>query len=227
MVTPMATPNHNGSGGLTNGDGRRPTGANWDSLNAARAVDRSDRGSMSSGSTDHKFPDMKQPTSTEPGSPGEAETPVSRKPSFFDVGGLLEHDSPSSPQSASSLLDSRQSSRHDFAKSQRGLQPPQQGSRAFIADVGGLLSTHREEGDPDGSTASASVARRRSSPHSGPPRNFSRGSSAYTGRPGIVERAESNPQYRPGQDVGPSTSDASGGIGQDSMDFVDVGGLLK
>ena len=220
MPAPVAMPNHNAGPPPHRDDGVLTVDADWNFSNAARAVDRSEKGSLSS-TSDEKHADLKPQISAEPVSPGAAEALASRKPSFFDVGGLLEHNSPSSQPSAEPLLESRRSSAHDFAKS-----ASQQGSRAFISDVGGLLSPHREEGDLDRSTALPPAARRGSSSQAGPARNFSRGNSAYNGRSSTVEHAEPHPLYRPGRDVGPSMSGTDDG-GAGSMDFVDVGGLLK
>jgi hypothetical protein len=167
---------------------------------------------LSGASTDSKHADLKRQISAEPVSPGIAESPSSRKPSFFDVGGLLGHNGPSSPPSVEPLLDSSQSS-----------------ARAFISDVGGLLSTHREEGDLDRSTALPPAARRGSTTQttqSSGARNFSRGGSAYNNRSNIAQHPEPHPVYRPGRDVGPSISGTDDG-GEGSMDFVDAGGLLK
>jgi uncharacterized membrane protein YuzA (DUF378 family) len=229
MSAPVAMPNHNASAPSNRDDERLAVDTNWNFSNAAKAVDRSEKGSLSSTSSDRKHADLRPQVSAEPVSPSVTETPASRKPSFFDVGGLLEHSSPSSQPSAEPLLDSRRSSMHEYVKSSRPTPPAQQGSRAFISDVGGLLSTHREEGDLDRSTALPPAARRGTSPHtaqSRPVRNFSRGSSAYNGRSSVAEHAEPHPVYRPGIDVGPSMSGTEDG-GASSMDFVDAGGLLK
>jgi hypothetical protein len=228
-AAPVAMPNHNASVPPDPGDGGIRMDTNWNFSNAARAIDRSEKGSLSGASTDSKHADLKRQISAEPVSPGIAETPASRKASFFDVGGLLGHSSPSSPPSAEPLLTSSQSSVHDLARSSRAAPPAQQGSRAFISDVGGLLSTHREEGDMDRSTARPPAARRGSALHttqSSGARNFSRGSTAYNGRSNIAQHSEPHPVYRPGRDVGPSTSGTDDG-GEGSMDFVDAGGLLK
>jgi uncharacterized membrane protein YuzA (DUF378 family) len=229
MSAPVAMPNHNASAPPGRDDGRIAVDTNWNFHNASKAVDRSEKGSLSSTSSDRKHANLKPQVSAEPVSPGVLETPSSRKPSFFDVGGLLGHSSPSSQPSAEPLLDSPQSSVHDFANPPRPAPPAQQGSRAFIADVGGLLSTHREEGDLDRSTALPPAARRGSAlhpSHPAPARNFSRGNSAYHGRSSIAEHAEPRPLYRPGRDVGPSMSSTDDG-GAGSMNFVDAGGLLK
>jgi hypothetical protein len=228
-AAPVAMPNHNASVPPDRGDGGIRMDTNWNFSNAARAIDRSEKGSLSGASTDSKHADLKLHISAEPVSPGVTETPASRKASFFDVGGLLGHSSPSSPPSAEPLLTSSQSSVHDLARSSRTAPPAQQGSRAFISDVGGLLSTHREEGDMDRSTARPPAARRGSALHttqSSGARNFSRGSTAYNGRSNIAQHPEPHPVYRPGRDVGPSTSGTDDG-GEGSMDFVDAGGLLK
>lgn len=234
MGTPMAAPvalaSSSASGAMTNGndnhDERLPTDdAKWGFPNATRAIDRSDKDSVSSVSTNPKSVSTKVDTSTEQVSPGEVPAPASRKPSFFDVGGLLEHNSPESY--GEPLLDSRRPSVQDFATNQRINPPQQQGSRAFIADVGGLLATHREKVKKDRSTSLSPAPKRGSSPSPSPLRHFSRGSSAYGTRSSNADQIEPHPMYRPGRDVGPSTSDASGDSGASSMDFVDVGGLLK
>ena len=228
-AAPVAMPNHNASASPDRHDGRITMDSNWNFSNAARAVDRSEKESLSGASTDSKHADLKRQISAEPVSPGVAETPTSQKPSFFDVGGLLGHDGPSSPPSAEPLLNSSRSSVPDMARNSRAAPPTQQGSRAFISDVGGLLSTHREEGDLDRSTALPPAARRGNTTQttqSSGARNFSRGSSAYNGRSNIAQHPEPHPLYRPGRDVGPSISGTDDG-GEGSMDFVDAGGLLK
>jgi uncharacterized membrane protein YuzA (DUF378 family) len=228
-AAPVAMPNHNAGVPPDRDDGGIRMDTNWGFSNAARANEKSEKGSLSGASTDSKHADLKREISTEPVSPGAVETPASQKPSFFDVGGLLGHNTPSSPPSAEPLLTSSQSSVHDMAKSSRPTPPTQQGSRAFISDVGGLLSPHREEGDLDRSTALPPAARRGNTPRttqSSGARNFSRGSTAYHGRSNIAQRPEPHPVYRPGRDVGPSVSGTDDG-GQGSMDFVDAGGLLK
>lgn len=228
-VAPVAISNHSGSAPANREDRKLAVNSNWNFSDAARVGERSEKGSLSSHSSEPKLRDLKRQISAEPVSPGVVETPPSRKLSFFDVGGLLSHDSPSSPPSAEPLLDSRQPPVHDFARSSRPAPSAQQGSRAFIADVGGLLSPHREEGDLDRSTALPPAARRGSSAptaQSAPVRNFSRGSSAYNGPSSVAVHAEPHPLYRPGMDVGPSMS-GTDDRGAGSMDFVDAGGLLK
>ena len=220
MFAPVALPNHSADPPLDQDDDRLAIDSNWNFSNASRAMERSEKGSLSSVS-DEKHADLKPQVSAEPVSPGVQEAPASRKQSFFDVGGLLQHNSPSSQPSAEPLIESRHSSIHDFGKS-----PAQQGSRAFISDVGGLLSPHREEGELDRSTALPPAARRSSNGAAGPTRNFSRGNSAYNGRSSIAEHPQPHPLYRPGRDVGPSMSGTDDG-GAASMDFADAGGLLK
>lgn len=234
-AAPVAIPNHNTSGDLTDIDETETTAnTNRQFASTGGARDRSETGSVSSNSNDTKSVDINAQVSAEPISPGEAvpETPASRKPSFFDVGGLLEHNIPSSPPSAEPLIQGTRGA--SIPDSQRSFQSSQQGSRAFIADVGGLLSPHREESDKDRSIALPPSAKQRSSPQPPPPqsgsgRNFSRGSTPYNSRTSVVEQhVEPQPLYRPGRDVGPSEIDHHTlGKGVDALDFVDVGGLLK
>ena len=236
MAAPVALPNHTAGPPPDRDDGRLAVDASWNFSTSARGVDRSDKGSLSS-TSDEKPIDLKPQLSTEPVSPGvgiaEPST-SSRKQSFFDIDGVIEHNNnngPSSQPSAEPLLESqRPLDVHDFAKT--GSSQQQGSSRAFISDVGGLLSPHREEGNvgPSTTTALPPSARRGSNPA----RDFSsRGStSAYIGRSSIAEHQQArdpHPLYRPGTDVGPSMTGSNiddGGPGS-SMDFVDAGGLLK
>jgi hypothetical protein len=229
MSAPVAMPNNNAGVPLDRDDGRLAVDPTWSFSKTTKTVDRSEKGSLSDTSSEPRHADLKTQVSAEPVSPGAVESPASRKPSFFDVGGLLEHNTPSSQPSAEPLLESGRSSVHDFAKNPRPPPPAQQGSRQFLSDVGGLLSPHREEGDLDRATALPPAARRGSAPRSsqsGPARNFSRGNSAYNGLTNTAEHPEPHPLYRADRDVGPSTSGTDDG-GAGSMDFVDAGGLLK
>jgi hypothetical protein len=235
IAAPVAMPNNNAPLPPDRDDGSLTVDTNWSfAQTAAKMADKSEKGSLSDTYSEPRPADLKLRVSTEPVSPGAVEPPSSQKPSFFDVGGLLQHNGPSSPPSAEPLLEPGQSSVHDFAKNPPRPTPPvRQGSRQFLSDVGGLLlSPHREEGGdvdrptvPPPATPEPGNAPRPSQP--GLARNFSRGNSAYnTHRANVVDHPEPHPLYRPGRDVGPSTSSTD--IGEaDSMGFVDAGGLLK
>ena len=119
-----------------------------------------------------------------------------RKMSFFDVGGLLDP----SPIGTSDEPSQRTSRSHSIVYSQdfagnppstadsvtplrpqiHHQQPPspnttRRSSRVFLSDVGGLLSSHVEEGDARESSRTSS----RTDASASGVRNFSRGSSAY------------------------------------------------
>ena len=221
---PVAIPNHNAPGDMMDENGRTMTiNPTWSFPNAAHAPAVSDKASISSTSTNPKLAEIDKQHLTEPVGPSAAPEREPKKVSFFDVGGLADDSKPSSGMST-------EDNKAAYV-GQRSPQTSRRSSRAFISDVGGLLSSHREEEDMDRSTALPPAARRgstqRSQQQPGNARNFSRGSSAYTRGEHIAGQDDPTPPYRPGRDVGGPISGTSGTGGQDSMDFVDAGGLLR
>ena len=219
IPAPVALPNHNAMSEITE---ESPTmNPNFTFSHTARGALDPEKGSVSSTSTGPKLHDIKPAVSNDPASPGGAlESAASRKPSFFDVGELLDANGGSTNASAQPssepLISSDDSSVHDFATNNTS----RRGSRAFLSDIGGLLAPHREESDMDRSTRPPPAARKKAPAESSPARNFSRGNSAYIGQPGSI------PGYDTSRDAG-GPSIATTEQTDESMDFVDVGGLLK
>ena len=95
--------------------------------------------SASSSSTDVKLRDLKNRLDDDDGPDAEPE-PLSKQMSFFDVGGLVDRPNGGTPTPSGT---SRDASQRDLptAAQQRG----RSGSKAFLSDIGGFLSRHKEE----------------------------------------------------------------------------------
>ena len=163
-----------------------------------------------------------------------------RKMSFFDVGGLLDPQSPAVSRQSTSA--SKTTVAHDFAPTSR------RGSRALLQDIGGLLSPHREEEHgyimPDHEPARSEMTstdihrtisheeRRARTPHYSPVRNFSRvgygqRNDASTSPPSTMSGANgrgASPPYRAVENNGGPVGNRESHI--ESMSLQDVGGLL-
>ena len=193
-------------------DPRRPMDANWKFAQAAHE-DHAEDSSTSSVTADSKLTGLEAEKLAEPNNPTASGERTSNKISFFDVGTQVQrHDSlVQSPVRDSAMQESRSS------------------SRAFIADVGGLLSPLGEENSMDRSTAlppaSRSASRQSATPRA--PRNFSRRHSTLQSHSSISGVNGPAPSYRPGHDMDGPADAVSGVVGRSSLDFVDAGGLLR
>lgn len=137
-----------------------------------RSVSEFDKASISTASTDPKA-DLEDAVS-----PTAPHLPTPRKMSFFDVGGLLESSPPDSARSRRSSQSTNIPMQSlDFTSNATNRHP----ARTFLSDVGGLLSSHREEECPNSGSSNNSSpnpsARRtcNTSTSPGRARNFSRG----------------------------------------------------
>ncbi|KIV79835.1 hypothetical protein PV11_07381 [Exophiala sideris] len=200
----VAIPNHTAD--LETGHHRQDSAfsSDWNFSSAARGRRKKSMDSMSSVSTDIKLRDMKAQLE-EPASPS-AEPDTPSKMGFFDVGGLV--DKPASPDSLSQQTPIQEARR----LSQSG---GKSGSKAFLSDIGGLLSRHshiREE-DEIHSRASSSSPRKGNSPGRSPLR---------FAEPRKISRHNRLPSQRE-EDEEPITRPS----GPDDLTFVDVGGLLR
>ncbi|KEF52279.1 uncharacterized protein A1O9_11519 [Exophiala aquamarina CBS 119918] len=199
----VAVPNHN-SVDLEAGDAHNPSfKSKWNFAEASRNRRKGSMDSISSSSTDIKLRELNTQF-PEPTSPGYAEPDTPSKMGFFDVGGLVEKglDSPS--------IRSRQTSTHESTRrlSQTQNHPgTRSGSKAFLSDIGGLLSRHVREEDEI-----TSAPRKRSSPSRSPMRLGDHRKDSKKGRlPSHQEDEE--PIVRP--------------QGPDDLTFTDIGGLLR
>jgi len=205
-----ATP-HDGSTDLEAGLHHRhgsAFGSNWNFASASRGRRRNSLESISSTSTDIKLRDLKAQLH-EPVSPS-AEPDTPSKMGFFDVGGLVAN-----PESPSSL--SRQTSIHEARRvSLPNPAASRSGSKAFLSDIGGLLSRHahiREE-DETHSGSTSSPTRKGRSPGRSPMRlGGDRKISRSNRLPSQMEEDEEPIRPRPS--------------GPDDLTFVDAGGLLR
>lgn len=216
-----------------------PMNQNWQFPRHSRVPKEKDD-SVSTTSTDHKTPDPElskadADTATKingyesSNTDTEATLITPRKKSFFDVGGLLESNSPPASSRHSTTSPATSTLAQGFATqapAQGSSQTSRRGSRAFLQDFGGMLSAHQEEG--------TSTPPRPGSQQRPLVRNFSRGGAggyhlngAAARRGNAADRSPSpaaaaTPPYRPEPDViGPVT----GGSGS-LMELQDAGGLL-
>ena len=196
-VAPPAMPNHNAAPDIEKQGGLGPTGADWNFTSARRRTRDTDEESVSSTSTDLKMKEL--PRIEKPANPGEsAQSPT--KMSFFDVGGLVSESKTSTPPG-----NSREPSIKDLTA-----VPPSRSSSRFLSDVGGLLTSHQEEGSVP--TSSRRVSNAASF------RNFSRGGGMHNPTSTIVEDRRATHQ---------STGPSNVASGPDAMDLLDAGGLLR
>lgn len=165
----------------------------------SRSKRRESDSSTSTTSTDIKLRDL-QASMDEPTSPGaDIDTrPLAKQMSFFDVGGLVDHPQASTPSGNSGEA------------SIKGAPPPvrgRSGSKAFLSDIGGFLTSHKEEEHKPSASTSRSLT-----PGSGQGRRrFSR-----SPRPSkLLESTKAEPEAKDKSDEGP-----------DSLSFGDAGGLL-
>ncbi|KAL9619099.1 MAG: hypothetical protein Q9160_006276 [Pyrenula sp. 1 TL-2023] len=172
-----------------------PIDPNWSFRRST--VSELDKASLSSTSTDPKA------GLAEPVSPTAPHLPAPRKMSFFDVGGLLESSSP--PDSARSRRSSQSTNipmqSLDLTSNQSS-RTPHSTARAFLSDVGGLLSSHREEDPPNTINPSNTNTgpSRRTSLNATPFRNFRGGAylSMASTQYSADETQHSDPSSAPG-----------------------------
>lgn len=165
----------------------------------SRTKRRKSDSSATTTSTDIKLRDL-QASMDEPVSPGvDMDTrPLANQMGFFDVGGLVDKPSASTPSG-----NSREASVINAPPPVRG----RSGSKAFLSDIGGLFTVHKEEGDKPALTSNRSLT---PSPSKGL-RKFSR-----SPRPSkLFQSSTTEPEVKDKSKEGP-----------DSLDFGDVGGLL-
>ncbi|KIV94965.1 hypothetical protein PV10_02679 [Exophiala mesophila] len=188
---------------------------NWNFAEASRRDRRDRRHSMesnSSSSTNIKLRDVKTSFQKDPTSSDldhtEPDTPS--KMGFFDVGGLVNR-----PTDSSSLRSRQASFQESTRRLSNNLQTQshtsgRSGSKAFLADIGGLLTRHIREEEDNMSASSKSA--RMSSPARSPMRlGDNRRDSKKRRLPSHQEDEE--PIIKP--------------KGPDDLSFGDVGGLLK
>ena len=196
-AAPMAPPGSRDD--LEAGHGRKSSTLDkkWDSSHVqSRSRARKSTDSTSTTSTDIKLRDL-QASLDEPVGPGaDIDTkPLAKRTSFFDVGGLVDQ-----PQSSPPSGNSREASVKGGVPSPRG----RAGSKAFLSDIGGMLSSPKEEEQQSASTTSRSLTPNRGLEQ----RKFSR-----SPRPSkMMEMETPKPRQK---DEGP-----------DSLSFGDIGGLL-
>lgn len=202
-VAEVAEPHHTRED-LEAGEARNTTfKSKWNFDAASRNRRKGSMDSVSSSSTDIKLHELKTQMADRATSDyTEPDTPS--KMGFFDVGGLVEQglDSPS--------IRSRQTSIHESTRrlSQTPNHPgTRSGSKAFLSDIGGLLTRHIREEDEI-----TSAPRRKSSPARSPMRfGDHRRESKKSRLPSHQEDEE--PIVRP--------------QGPDDLTFTDIGGLLR
>lgn len=197
-------------------DGHRVTiTSNWNFAEASRRPRRNSMDSNSSTSTNIKLRKIKASFQDESVSPDvdhtEPDTPS--KMGFFDVGGLVNR--PTDSSSLRSRQASIQESTRRLSQSNH-LQPHSQtsgrsGSKAFLADIGGLLTRHiREEED---TVSASSQSGRMSSPARSPMRLGSDNRRDSKKRRLPSHQEDEEPIIKP--------------KGPDDLSFGDVGGLLR
>lgn len=187
-------------------------GSRWTFAEASRQRRRKSVDSTTSVSTtDIKLEEFSNSNldKQQPNSPGfgypEPEPDTPSRLGFFDVGGLVDRPADGSPASLS-----RQAS---LLESTRRLSPPhhpgtvRSGSKAFLSDIGGLLTRHSHIREDDQVRSPSN----RSSPGRSPMRLDSRKPSRNSRLASRQEDAESRLQ--------PS--------GPDDLSFADAGGLLR
>ena len=172
--------------------------------------------------------------------------PLSKQMGFFDVGGLVDAPNGGTPTPSG---NSREPSVRDFPTTQRG----RSGSKAFMTDIGGLISRRKEE---HGETSSSNQpsSRRESQTHLGVGTATSRSLTPVQNTKGMErrkfsrsprpmlehlrsDRSESRRReasYRRRRDItmakmAPTASPRLGPreTGADEMSFGDAGGLLR
>ncbi|KAL2408617.1 hypothetical protein ABEF93_005601 [Exophiala dermatitidis] len=194
-------------------DSRRHDSAfnsDWKFTHRSRPKQRKSMDSMTSASTDVKLEDLSNRRSMdESNSPGHAE-PEPDTPSrmgFFDVGGLV--DRPASPLRQGSPVDSaRQHSQYSQHQGTRS------GSKAFLTDIGGLLSRHSHIREESGTRSpSTSTPLKRTSPDRSPVRLDT---SRHISRSSRVPSQQEDEGRLPRRPSGP-----------DDLDLADAGGLLR
>lgn len=183
----------------------------WNFAEASRSRRRrSSLDSLSSTSTDIKLRDLKTQLEDTPETPEYIEPDTPSKMGFFDVGGLVDNPPNESPASRS-----RQASVQEAARrlSQPHHSGHRSGSKAFLSDIGGLLSrqSHIREEDEIHSSFT-STPRKTSSPGRSPMRSDRRKISRNSRLPSQQEGEE---------DIRPRPS------GPDDLSFSDAGGLLR
>ncbi|KIW10449.1 hypothetical protein PV08_11413 [Exophiala spinifera] len=211
LAEPAAPTTTNDSQDLESGLHHRhsPTfNSDWNFTQASRGRRRSSTNSMSSTSTDIKLRDLRAQLQ-EPVSPYAEQPDTPSKMGFFDVGGLVAN-----PESPSSL--SRQTSIHEARRFSLPSTSSRSGSKAFLSDIGGLLSRHshiREEDEAPARMPSPARSKGRSPARS--PMRFAmdRKISRASRLPSQIEEDE--------EPIRPVPN------GPDDLTFVDVGGLLR
>ncbi|OAP56453.1 hypothetical protein AYL99_09632 [Fonsecaea erecta] len=192
-----------------------PFASRWNFAEASRTRRKPSLDTLSSTSTaDIRLRDLKHhlkdPPDMEAGNDyAEPDTPS--RMGFFDVGGLVDQPPNESPMSRSRQASIQEASRRLSQPHPHGVKS---GSKAFLSDIGGLLSRPlriREE-DELHSTSTASP-RQTSSPGRSPMRSEKRKSSARTRLP---SQPEDMLPIRPARLSGP-----------DDLDISDAGGLLR
>ncbi|EXJ86805.1 hypothetical protein A1O3_03759 [Capronia epimyces CBS 606.96] len=204
----VALPNHTRDLEAGHAHDNSTFSSRWNFAEASRSRGRRSVDSMTSGSTDIKLDDLNHQLDA-PASPGYTEPDTPSKMGFFDVGGLVDRPVDGSPSSLSRQASVIESTRR---LSQPNYPATRSGSKAFLSDIGGLLSRHahiREEDEIR--SPSISVGRKRSSPARSPMRLESRKVSRNSRFPSQQEDEDSPPQ--------PS--------GPDDLTFSDAGGLLR
>lgn len=187
----------------------------WNFAEASRNRRRKSLESMSSTSTNVKLRNIKIQLEQSTDGPViiEPEPDTPSRMGFFDVGGLVDK-----PPNETPVSRSRQVSIQEATRPSPQPQPNQAGtrssSRAFLHDIGGLLTRNshiREEEELDASTPSTSTPRKTSSPGRSPMRSEKRKISRNSRLSSHIE--EDSPPPKPS--------------GPDDLDFSDAGGLLR
>lgn len=182
--------------------------SDWNFNSASRGRRRSSLNSTSSTSTDIKLRDLRAQLQ-QPVSPYAEQPDTPSKMGFFDVGGLVAN-----PESPSSM--SRQASIHEAHRLSVPSTSSRSGSKAFLSDIGVLLSRHshiREEDEASGTTPSPTRSKGRSPAHS--PMRFAMDRRISRGNRLPSQKEEDEEPIRPVPN------------GPDDLTFVDVGGLLR
>ncbi len=197
--------------------------SNWNFASASHRRGRRRRSldSLSSVSTgDIKLRDLSKPRlGDEPISPAYTEPDTPSKMGFFDVGGLV--DRPATGGSPTTTL-SRQTSVHELTRRLSQTNSPggtRSGSKAFLSDIGGLLSRHsyiHEEDEVNGGGSSSSLPRKKSSPARSPMRLAVEHRKASRNNHRLSSRQEEDEMP-----IRPRPS------GPDDLSLSDAGGLLR
>ncbi|EXJ88016.1 hypothetical protein A1O1_04943 [Capronia coronata CBS 617.96] len=211
----VALPNHNSD--VESGPGHHnPTfSLRWNFAEASRERKRrKSMESMTSTSTDIKLEDLNRLDATKthpdrPISPGYKEPDTPSRIGFFDVGGLVDRPANGSPSTLSRQASLIESTRRVSSPNYQGSRS---GSKAFLTDIGGLLSRHGHiHEEEELRSPSISAGRKRSSPSVSPIKPDSRKVSRSSRLPSRQEDAE--PPARP--------------RGPDDLNISDAGGLLR